>query len=62
MWVGVVTLGAVSFSVVPARVAAGFFVVMLIAAFLITLIPVRAGKLGRHAQPTRVVIHTDPGR
>lgn len=60
MWVSVVALGAVSFSVVPARVAVAGTLILLIVAFLFTLGPVRAGKLGRQSPPTRVVVHTDP--
>jgi len=60
MWVGVVTLGAVSFSIVPSRVAVAASAIGLILAFIITLIPLRAGKIGRQPPPTRVVIHTDP--
>lgn len=60
MWVSVVALGAVSFSVVPARVAVAGTLILLIVAFLFTLGPVRAGKLGRQSPPTRVVAHTDP--
>ncbi|SMG28563.1 UDP-GlcNAc:undecaprenyl-phosphate GlcNAc-1-phosphate transferase [Corynebacterium pollutisoli] len=60
MWVSVVALGAVSFSVVPARVAVAGTLILLIVAFLFTLGPVRAGKLGRQSPPTRVVVHIDP--
>ena len=60
MWVGVVALGAVSFSIVPARIALPGTLLALVIAFMITLIPLRAGKIGRHARPTRVVVHTDP--
>ncbi|GAB3696834.1 MraY family glycosyltransferase [Corynebacterium nasicanis] len=60
MWVGVVALGAVSFSVVPARVALAGTLILLIVAALLTLGPVRAGKLGRRSRPTRVIVHTDP--
>lgn len=60
LWVSVVAFGTVSFSVVPARVAGTAFVLALIVAALVTLIPVRAGKLGRRPAPTRVVEHSDP--
>lgn len=42
--------GAVSFSVVPTRAAVVFTLVLLLAAFLLTLVPLRAGKIG----PTRI--------
>lgn len=60
LWVSVVAFGAVSFSVVPVRVAVTLTLVALVAAFLVTLIPLRAGKLGRRIPPTQVVVHTDP--
>lgn len=60
LWVSVVAFGAVSFSVVPARLALVMNLVALIIAFLVTLIPLRAGKLGRKIPPTHVVVHTDP--
>ena len=60
MWVGVVALGAVSFSIVPARIALAASAVTLVLAFVITLIPLRAGKIGRQPPPTRVVVETDP--
>ncbi|MCS5478995.1 undecaprenyl/decaprenyl-phosphate alpha-N-acetylglucosaminyl 1-phosphate transferase [Corynebacterium sp. YIM 101645] len=60
LWVSVVAFGAVSFSVVPVRVAVALTLVALVVAFLVTLIPLRAGKLGRRTPPTHVVAHTDP--
>lgn len=60
LWVSVVAFGAVSFSVVPARVALSLFLVALVVAFLVTLIPLRAGKLGRRAPRSRVVVETEP--
>jgi UDP-GlcNAc:undecaprenyl-phosphate/decaprenyl-phosphate GlcNAc-1-phosphate transferase len=60
LWVSVVAFGAVSFSVVPVRVAVALTLVALVIAFLVTLIPLRAGKLGRRTPPTQVVVHTDP--
>ncbi|QGU04359.1 MraY family glycosyltransferase [Corynebacterium comes] len=60
LWVSVVAFGAVSFSVVPARVALALSLVALVIAFLVTLIPLRAGKLGRQTPPTHVVAQADP--
>ncbi|RSZ66165.1 undecaprenyl/decaprenyl-phosphate alpha-N-acetylglucosaminyl 1-phosphate transferase [Corynebacterium hylobatis] len=60
LWVSVVAFGAVSFSVVPVRVAVALTLMALVVAFLVTLIPLRAGKLGRRTPPTQVVVHTDP--
>ncbi|MCZ9309047.1 MraY family glycosyltransferase [Corynebacterium uberis] len=50
LWVSVVAFGAVSFSFVPGVVAVGGMVVALVGAFIATLIPLRHGKLGRHAR------------
>ena len=60
LWVSVVAFGAVSFSVVPARAALALSLVALAVAFLVTLVPLRAGKLGRRTPPPRVVAETDP--
>lgn len=46
LWVSAVAFGAVSFSLVPAPVATGISVVAIAAAFGVTLIPLRAGKIG----------------
>ncbi|MCP1387316.1 undecaprenyl/decaprenyl-phosphate alpha-N-acetylglucosaminyl 1-phosphate transferase [Corynebacterium sp. TA-R-1] len=46
MWVSAVALGAVSFSVVPTRYAAGFTVIALVIAFVATLVPLAKGKIG----------------
>lgn len=45
-WVAAVAFGAVSFSIVPVRVAAVFTAVLLLGAFLLTLVPLMAGKIG----------------
>ncbi len=60
MWVCVVTLGAVSFSIVPPQLAVAASAVALVVAFVVTLIPLRAGKIGRQPPSTHVVVHTDP--
>ena len=60
LWVSVVAFGAVSFSVVPARVALATTIIALIVAFVVTLIPLRAGKLGRRDTGTHVVVRQDP--
>lgn len=60
LWVSVVAFGAVSFSVVPASVALTTTVIALVVAFVVTLIPLRAGKLGRREPGTRVVARQDP--
>lgn len=60
LWVSVVAFGAVSFSVVPASVALTTTIIALIVAFVVTLIPLRAGKLGRREPGTRVVARQDP--
>ncbi|AGF72231.1 MraY family glycosyltransferase [Corynebacterium halotolerans] len=59
LWVSVVAFGAVSFSVVPARWALIASVVAVVIAALVTLVPARAGKLGRGRSST-VVTHTEP--
>lgn len=46
MWVSAVAFGAVSFSIVPSGVAVAFSLVALSAAFVMTLIPLRQGKIG----------------
>lgn len=60
MWVCVVAFGAVSFSIIPARYALALLFLAFLVAFGVTLIPLRAGKLGRQVPPTRVVIDQDP--
>ncbi len=60
LWVSVVAFGAVSFSVVPAAWALTAFVVAVAVAFLVTLVPARAGKLGRRARAPRIVDHAEP--
>ena len=45
-WVAAVAFGAVSFSIVPVRVAVVFTAVLLLGAFLLTLVPLMAGKIG----------------
>ena len=60
MWVSAVAFGAVSFSMVPTRVAVIFSVVLLLGAFVMTLIPLRQGKIGRRTPPSRVVLSTEP--
>ncbi|QPK79997.1 undecaprenyl/decaprenyl-phosphate alpha-N-acetylglucosaminyl 1-phosphate transferase [Corynebacterium lizhenjunii] len=60
LWVSAVAFGAVSFSIVPTRVAVAFSAVALVAAFVMTLIPLRQGKIGRTPLPTRVVASTEP--
>ncbi|OFS21167.1 glycosyltransferase family 4 protein [Corynebacterium sp. HMSC04H06] len=47
LWVSAVAFGAVSFSVVPVPVAAGATAVAIVTAAVATLIPLRAGKIGR---------------
>lgn len=51
MWVSAIAFGAVSFSVVPSRVAVAFTAVALVGAFLATLVPLWQGKIGpqRHS-------------
>lgn len=46
MWVSAIAFGAVSFSVVPSRVAVAFTAVALVGAFLATLVPLWQGKIG----------------
>ena len=46
MWVSAVALGAVSFSIVPARFAIAFTVISLVIAFVATLVPLAKGKIG----------------
>lgn len=60
LWVSVVAFGAVSFSVVPARWASAAFLAAVVIAFLVTLVPARAGKLGRRPRPSRIVSETEP--
>ena len=51
LWVAAVAFGAVSFSVVPPRAAVVFTLALLLAAFLLTLVPLRAGKIGPARAP-----------
>lgn len=60
MWVSAVAFGAVSFSIVPTGIAIGFSLVLLLVAFVMTLIPLRQGKIGRKPMPTQVVLEADP--
>ena len=60
LWVSAVAFGAVSFSIVPAPVAAVLAVLALVGAFVVTLIPLRQGKIGRTSRPTSVVLESDP--
>lgn len=60
LWVSVVAFGAVSFSIVPARWALIASVVAVVVAALVTLVPARAGKLGRRRRSGTVVTHTEP--
>lgn len=60
LWVSAVAFGAVSFSIVPPLAATIATIVALLVAFGVTLIPLRAGKLGTQAKPARVVQQTDP--
>ena len=46
LWVSAVAFGAVSFSVVPVRIAVIFTVVALVFAFVLTLVPLAEGKIG----------------
>jgi len=60
LWVSAAAFGAVAFSVVPPALASALAVLALVVAFGATLIPLRQGKLGRHARVTRVVKETGP--
>lgn len=60
LWVSAVAFGAVSFSIVPAPAAIGLSLFFLVVAFVATLIPLRAGKIGRRKLPSRIVSETDP--
>ncbi|APT92767.1 UDP-phosphate alpha-N-acetylglucosaminyl 1-phosphate transferase [Corynebacterium phocae] len=60
VWVSAVASSAVSLSIVPTKVAAVFSLFALLGAFLITLIPLRQGKLGRRKRPTQVVAEQPP--
>ncbi|MFH0411829.1 MraY family glycosyltransferase [Corynebacterium sp. L4756] len=60
LWVSAVAFGAVSFSIVPPIAATIATIVALLVAFGVTLIPLRAGKLGTQAKPARVVQQIDP--
>ncbi|QCB28241.1 glycosyltransferase family 4 protein [Corynebacterium endometrii] len=59
-WVSAVAFGAVSFSIVPPIAAIIFSVLALAFAFLATLIPLRAGKIGRKRPRTQIVAETEP--
>lgn len=60
LWVSAAAFGAVAYSVVPVSVATTLAIIALVVAFAATLIPLRQGKLGRHARVTRVVKESDP--
>ncbi|PLA11379.1 glycosyltransferase family 4 protein [Corynebacterium riegelii] len=45
MWVSAVAFGAVSFSIVPTTYAAAFTVIVLLVAFVATLVPLTRGKI-----------------
>ena len=60
LWVSAVAFGAVSFSIVPPLAATIATIVALLVAFGVTLIPLRAGKLGSQTKPARVVQQIDP--
>ncbi len=51
LWVSVVAFGAVSFSIVPPLYAISGTLIAFLVAAVATLIPLREGKLGRHAAP-----------
>lgn len=50
LWVTAVAFGAVSFSLVPAPIAAAISLLAILAAIGVTLIPLRAGKIGWHTR------------
>lgn len=60
LWVSAVAFGAVSFSIVPTTIAIIISIVALAGAFFATLIPLRAGKIGRRKPTTVVVESTEP--
>ena len=59
-WVSAVAFGAVSFSIVPPTAAIIISVLALAFAFLATLIPLRAGKIGRKRPRPQIVAETEP--
>lgn len=59
-WVAAVAFGAVSFSIVPVRVAVVFTAVLLLGAFLLTLVPLMAGKIG--PKPVEAPLGSGEGR
>ena len=60
LWVAVVAFGAVSFSVVPSWLAITGTISALTAAGFVTMIPLRAGKIGRTQPPLRFVANRPP--
>lgn len=60
LWVAVVAFGAVSFSVVPAWIALAGTVFALLIAGLVTMIPLKAGKLGRNDRALKFVSNQSP--
>lgn len=60
LWVSIVAFGAVSFSIVPTKVAFLSTLAALIIAFIITLVPVRAGKLGRKTVKPQIMEKSEP--
>lgn len=59
-WVSAVAFGAVSFSIVPPTAAIIISVLALAFAFLATLIPLRAGKIGRKRPRPQIVAESEP--
>lgn len=53
MWVSAVALGAVSFSIVPTKVALALSLTALLVAFLLTLVPLAKGKIGPAGRMTQ---------
>lgn len=60
LWVSAVAFGAVSFSIFPPIAAIVFTVVLFLAAFVVTLIPLRQGKIGRKRPQVQVISETEP--
>lgn len=60
LWVSAVAFGAVAYSIVPPAIATTFLVVALIAAGVMTLIPLRQGKIGRRKPTTKVIAEREP--
>lgn len=53
MWVSAIALGAVSFSIVPTKVALALSLTALLVAFLLTLVPLAKGKIGPAGRMTQ---------